>query len=164
MASIRKHKRSQFWIGCFTKPNGKRTTRSTKVPVGASTADERKDHKELAFEIVTKRERAGRKARRQSNQAKHEATKAPHHPKICRKMQDNGDQFGAVPRPFSAFFRSESPLGQRAPTRKDAHLGEPASPGRKRPKDPKKTKADAKNITKHRIERTNKTTKGINHK
>jgi integrase len=65
MASIRKHKRSQFWIGCFAKPNGKRTTRSTKVPVDAPTADERKDHKELALEIVTKWERAGRKARRQ---------------------------------------------------------------------------------------------------
>jgi hypothetical protein len=63
MASLRKHKRSAYWIGCFTKPNGKRTTRSTKVPVGAPTADERKDNRELALEIVTKWERAGRKAK-----------------------------------------------------------------------------------------------------
>ena len=65
MASLRKHKRSRFWIGCFTKPNGKRTTRSTKVTVDAPTADERKDNRELALEIVTKWERAGRKAKRQ---------------------------------------------------------------------------------------------------
>ena len=65
MASLRKHKRSAYWIGCFTKPNGKRTTRSTRIPVDAPTADERKDNRELALEIVTKWERAGRKAKRQ---------------------------------------------------------------------------------------------------
>ena len=65
MASIRKHKRSRFWVGCITLPNGKRTTRSTRLPVEAPTADERKDNREQALEVTQKWERTGRIARRQ---------------------------------------------------------------------------------------------------
>lgn len=34
MASLRKHPRSPFWFACFTLPDGTRTQRSTRVPVG----------------------------------------------------------------------------------------------------------------------------------
>jgi len=63
MSSLRKHGRSRFWIGCFTKPNGNRTTRSTKIPVDARSADQRKSNRETALEIVGKWERTGRKIR-----------------------------------------------------------------------------------------------------
>jgi integrase len=64
MASLRKDKRSPFWIGSITKPNGERTTRSTRILIEAPTAGEGKDSKDLALEIVRKWERAGRRAKR----------------------------------------------------------------------------------------------------
>jgi len=35
MASLREHFKSQFWIACFTGPDGIRTQRSTRIPVAA---------------------------------------------------------------------------------------------------------------------------------
>lgn len=64
MASLRKMKNTRFWIGCITLPNGKRTSRSTQIPIAAPTPSERKDQMELALEVVRKWERAGRKAKR----------------------------------------------------------------------------------------------------
>jgi integrase len=63
MASIRKHKHSPYWIASFTKPNGKRTTRSTRIPVNAPTAEQRKENKEKALEVAQKWERTGRRAK-----------------------------------------------------------------------------------------------------
>ncbi len=65
MASLRKQKRSPHWFGCITKPNGKRTHRSTGILVDAPTADERRDNRERALEVACKWERTGRKAKRQ---------------------------------------------------------------------------------------------------
>jgi len=64
MATIRKHKRSRYWIANLTMPNGRRTTRSTRILVGAPTAEERRDRREQALEIAGKWERAGRTAKR----------------------------------------------------------------------------------------------------
>jgi integrase len=64
MASTRKRTNSRYWIGVLTLPNGKRTNRSTKVPIDAPTTQERKENRELALELARKWERVGRKAKR----------------------------------------------------------------------------------------------------
>lgn len=64
MASVRKHPKSPYWIICFTKPNGTRTTRTTKIPVAAPNREVAKEQKEKALEIAKKVERAGRQAKR----------------------------------------------------------------------------------------------------
>jgi integrase len=64
MASLRKHKQSPHWIGCITKPDGRRTTRSTRISVDAPTSDERKNNRETALEVARKWERVGRMAKK----------------------------------------------------------------------------------------------------
>jgi integrase len=64
MASLRQHPRSRFWIACITKPNGKRTSRSTGILIAAPTSDERKEQKENAEAVARKWERLGSHARR----------------------------------------------------------------------------------------------------
>jgi integrase len=65
MASVRRHPKSPYWILCFTKPDGSRTTRSSKIPVAAKTRELAKEQKEMALEIANKIERAGRQAKRE---------------------------------------------------------------------------------------------------
>jgi len=44
-------------MGCFTKPNGRRTTQSTRIPVDAPRANERKDN--LGVDKETRRVTTG---------------------------------------------------------------------------------------------------------
>jgi integrase len=64
MASVRKHPKSPFWIICFTKPDGTRTSRTTKIPIAAKTRDLAKEQKDRALEVARKVESGGRQAKR----------------------------------------------------------------------------------------------------
>ena len=63
MSSIRKDKRNGNWIACITLPDGRRTTRTTQIPIAASTPQERTAQKEQAEDLARQWEKVGRLAK-----------------------------------------------------------------------------------------------------
>ena len=63
MASIHKHSQSQFWMCAFRLPDGKRTQRSTKIPIKGKDKEETQQNRDKAWRICLDYEQATRNAR-----------------------------------------------------------------------------------------------------